>query len=203
MLACATCASLSRSYWSGVISSLFENFLIRDFQVSARCSSFSILLFSLGAVTTCSVWALSTATLVSLPTAIMSSKPTKAKPITTPASFISCRAGTRPMIIMRYTTEHSRAAVDRFSTIIRKAMGATMHRMYLKAFLSAPFSRCMALRIWAVASTMVPLAISDGWNVKPKILIHRLASPVRSPAASTHSSSTTVMMSKKGVISLK
>ena len=57
-----------------------------------------------------------------------------------------------------------RAAVDKFSRPISTAMGNTIIRIYLKALLSAPSSRCIALRIWAVTSTMVPFAISEGWN---------------------------------------
>ena len=87
---------------------------------------------------------------------------------------------------------------------IRNAVGMTIQRMYLKAFLSAPSSRCMALRIWAVIRTIVPLAISEGWNVTPPgNEMTRLAPLIDSPPTSTHSKVMPVMTSRNGVISLK
>ena len=77
--------------------------------------------------------------------------------------------GTRPMNIMMKIMAKSSMAVDKFSSPMSTTVGSTSHRMYLMAFGSAPepSSFCMALRIWAVASTIVPLASSDGWKVKP------------------------------------
>ncbi len=75
--------------------------------------------------------------------------------------------------------------------------------MYLKAFLSVPLSSCMALSICASASIMVPLAISEGWNVNPGISMTRCAPLMASPEKSTHSSVTNEKISRKGVISLK
>ena len=107
------------------------------------------------------------------------------------------------MNIIRKITTMMRAAVERFSSPMRMIKGMTTMRMNLKARLSAPSSRCMALRIWAVTSTIVPFAISEGWNFSPKRLIQRPASLVFSPKHNTHRSIITEMMSKAGVISLK
>ena len=59
-------------------------------------------------------------------------------------------------------TMQSNNAVDRFSTMISGTMKKHTVSMYLNAILSAPSSVCNALNICAVASTMVPLAISEG-----------------------------------------
>ena len=107
------------------------------------------------------------------------------------------------MYIMIMTTPNNMAAVERFSKPMSPTMGSVMARMYLKATLSAPFSRCMALSIWASASMSAPLAISDGWNVKPGISMTRLAPLMVSPPTRTHSSVTIEMSNRKGVISLK
>ena len=92
-----------------------------------------------------------------------------------PTNLPICDMGTRPMNIISTTTAKSRAAVERFSIPIRKVVGTSINKIYLKAGRSAPDSRCMALRICAVISTIVPLAISDGWKVKPSIEMTRLA----------------------------
>ena len=70
-----------------------------------------------------------------------------------------------------------------------RTAGTDSHRMYFMAVGSEPLpsSRCMALRICAAVSTMVPLAISDGWKVKPGSWITRLAPLMLSPQSSTHS----------------
>ena len=70
--------------------------------------------------------------------------------------------GTRPMSIIMNMTMHRSMAVDRFSNIMGSMMNAPTVSMYLKAFLSAPFSVCRLLNICAVASTMAPFAISEG-----------------------------------------
>ena len=108
------------------------------------------------------------------------------------------------MNIIMMMTQKSKAAVERFSTMMKKVMGTARNMTNLKAFLSAPpFSSCMALRIWAVARIIVPLAISDGWKVKPGICIMRCAPLMFCPAASTHSRVMTENRSRKGVSSLK
>ena len=122
---------------------------------------------------------------------------------TTPSSLPTCAMGTRPTIIMSTTTTQSSTAVDRFSSMMRKASGSDMQSMYLNAFLSAPRSPCMALSIWASASIMVPLAISDGWKVKPSIGMTRCAPLTVSPAMSTHTSVRNDTSSRNGVMSLK
>ena len=95
------------------------------------------------------------------------------------------------------------AAVERFSNPMSRAVGNTMMRMYLKARLSAPSSRCMALRICAVTNTIVPFAISEGWNFSPNRLIQRPASLVFSPKNSTQNSMIPDISSRAGVINLK
>ena len=50
---------------------------------------------------------------------------------------------------------------------------------------------------------MVPLAISEGWKVKPKSEMTRLAPLIVCPPTSTHSSVMPLMSMRKGVISLK
>ena len=107
------------------------------------------------------------------------------------------------MNIIRTMTAKSRAAVDRFSIPIRNVVGTSIMRIYLIALRSAPVSRCMALRICAVTSTIVPLAISDGWKVKPASEMTRLAPLMLSPPTNTHSSVNAEMTSRKGVNSLK
>ena len=59
------------------------------------------------------------------------------------------------------------------------------------------------LRICAVASTSVPLAISDGWKVMLPTPITRLAPLMLSPPISTHSRVTNETASRKGVTNLK
>ena len=101
-------------------------------------------------------------------------------------------------------TTRSKAAVDRFSMPINAAVGTTIHRIYLNAFLSAPSSRCMALRICAVIRTIVPFAISEGWKViPPGSEMTRLAPLIDSPPTSTQRSVMPEIISKKGVINLK
>ena len=129
-------------------------------------------------------------------------KPTTRIP-TTPNKRPICDMGIRPMNIIRKMTAQSRAAVDRFSMPMRKAVGNNTARIYPNALRSAPFSRCIALRICAVTKTIVPLAISDGWKVKPISEMTRLAPLILSPPMSTHSRVMTVMIIRKGVISLK
>ena len=65
---------------------------------------------------------------------------------------------------MKKMITHSNTAVDKFSAMISGMMKKHTLRMYFMACLSAPWSVCMALRICAVARTIVPLAISEGWN---------------------------------------
>ena len=114
-----------------------------------------------------------------------------------------CTIGTRPITIIISTTVHSRTAVERFSSIIKKAIGTARNNMKLNALRSAPCSPCIALRICASASIMVPLAISEGWKVKPKTLSTRCAPLMSSPATSTHSSVKNDAKRKRGVRSLK
>ena len=98
----------------------------------------------------------------SFPTTITSVKMVRINNVTTPNAFPRILPGTRPMIIIMKMTIHSSMAVERFSTMMSGMMKALTMRMYLKAFLSAPCSVCMALSICAVASTNTPLAISEG-----------------------------------------
>ena len=104
---------------------------------------------------------------------------------------------------MPTTTIPMSMAVERFSNTIRPISGMQTVSTYLKVFSSVPSSVCMALRICATESTMVPLAISEGWNCMPKRLIHRCAPLVACPATSTHISVMAEMMSRKGVATLK
>ena len=66
------------------------------------------------------------------------------------------------MNIIISITANSRAAVDRFSPTMRARMTTDRISTHLKALRAAPFSVCSTLYICAVASTMVPLAISEG-----------------------------------------
>ena len=120
-----------------------------------------------------------------------------------PASLPNCFKETKPMNIIKKTTAKSIAAVERFSSPINTQAGMVIERIHLKAFLSAPFSRCIAARICATANTIVPLAISEGWNVKPNRLIQRPASPTFVPASRTQSRVITEISIRKGVINLK
>ncbi len=78
-----------------------------------------------------------------------------------------------------------------------------MPSIHQKACLSAPFSVCVELRIWAVSRTIVPFAISEGWNCTPNMEIHLLASFVAVPAISTHMSIMNDRRMRKGVVILK
>ena len=93
------------------------------------------------------------------------------------------------MNIITKTTPKSSTAVERFSSPMSATAGTTSQRMYFMALGSVPLpsSRCMALRICAVASIMVPLASSDGWKVKPGNWMTRLAPLMLSPKSSTQS----------------
>ncbi len=133
----------------------------------------------------------------------MNDRAPTATSMTTPISIPICRMGTRPMIIIMTRTAPSSTAVEKFSFAISTMKMAEVHNTYLKAFLSAPLSVCMALNICAVASTSVPFAISEGWNCMPKKLIQRCAPFVALPATTTHTKVTSEMMSRKGVSSLK
>ena len=104
---------------------------------------------------------------------------------------------------MKKITPANNTAVDRFSNIINGIMMPLTMRMYLNAFLSAPVGVCMALRICAVAKTKVPLAISEGWNCIPKMLIQRCAPLVDCPAMITHNRVAIDTINKKGVAILK
>ena len=85
--------------------------------------------------------------------------------------------------------ELKRMAVDKFSRPISMVAGTTKNSTYFIAMGSAPLSssRCIALSICAAVSTMVPLAISEGWKVKPGNWMTRLAPLILSPHRSTHS----------------
>ena len=110
---------------------------------------------------------------------------------------------TRPKNIMPTTTSPMSMAVERFSSMMRKMSGQVMVSTYLKVFSSVPSSVCMALRICATARTMVPLAISEGWNCRPKSDTHRWAPLVLCPAISTHRRVMAEMISRKMVAILK
>ena len=97
----------------------------------------------------------------------------------------------------------SNIAVDKFSNPISGMMKAQTISTYLNARLSAPFSVCMALRICATASTIVPLAISEGWNCMPMKFIHLCASLVEEPATKTHMSMRNDNPNMNGVTILK
>ena len=208
ILACATWASLSKSYSSGVISFLSRCFTIRFRQVTKRWNTppplitfVSVSPLLLTASTVCLEASWSAPMLPSVNTIVRN---IATRMTTPPTSLPIWVIGTRPMNIMRNMTAKSSAAVDRFSMPISPAMGMRIHKIYLKAFLSAPSSRCMALRIWAVISTIVPFAISDGWKVMPPgSEITRLAPLMDSPPTSTHNKVRNEIMSKKGVVSLK
>ena len=123
--------------------------------------------------------------------------------IMVPANLPNWRRGTSPMNIIKNTTAKSMAEVDRFSKPIRKQAGRVIHIIHLNALRSAPLSRCMAANICATMSTTVPLAISEGWKVKPNRLIQRPASPTLVPAKSTHSRVISDTSMRNGVMSLK
>ena len=108
----------------------------------------------------------------------------------TPVSLPICFMGTRPMNIITKITPKSSTAVERFSSPMSSVAGTTSHSTYFMAVGSAPLSssRCMALSICAAVSTIVPLAISEGWKVNPGNCITRLAPLMLSPHSSTHSS---------------
>ena len=76
-------------------------------------------------------------------------------------------------------------------------------KMYLKARLSAPVGVCIALRIWAVASTIAPLASSDGWNWTMPRSIQRCEPFVLSPMHSTMTSRMNENSRANGVTILK
>ena len=111
--------------------------------------------------------------------------------------------GTRPIIIMHRMVIQSSMAVDRFSIPMKKTKMLHTDKMNLKARLSAPWSVCMALRIWATARTTAPLASSDGWNCMPTRLIHLDAPFVACPAITTQMSSKNERISMNGVAILK
>ena len=94
-------------------------------------------------------------------------------------------------------------AVERFSSPMRAASGKAIHSTYLNVFSSVPSSVCMALRICATAKTMVPLAISEGWNWMPSSDTQRCAPLVVSPATHTQNSEMTEKMRRKMVATLK
>ena len=82
--------------------------------------------------------------------------------------------------------------------------GASKMSINLIAFLSVvPRSVCMALSICAEARTIVPFAISEGWNVCPAISITRFAPLMVSPAKSTHSRVKNESTMRNGVANLK
>ena len=93
----------------------------------------------------------------------------------TPTIFPNCFVGTRPMNIMTKTVAKSRAAVERFSVTMRAQVRQVAKRMIFMALLSAPFSVCPKERMSATKRTRAPLAISEGWNLIPK-LSHRAPS---------------------------
>ena len=179
---------------------------ILAFQVSAR---WKILAMKPGASffsTTCSVmfiFSLSVGSFASLPTSMIMANPDAANKASTPISRPSCTFGTRPINIMMITVRNKSAAVERFSMAMRKMMGSDTNRIYLNARRSAPSMVCMALRICAVTSTIVPFAISEGWNWMPNKPIHRWAPLVDCPTISTAMSMTSEMTSAKGVTILK
>ena len=124
-------------------------------------------------------------------------------PTTNAKIMPNCLPGTRPIIIIMNTTADNRAAVEKFSTKISGITAPQMSSMYFKASLSAPFSVCMALSIWAVANTKAPFANSEGWNWNPMIPIHLDAPLVALPVTHTINNSNIDPNSKNGVMILK
>ena len=104
---------------------------------------------------------------------------------------------------MQKTVAPIRAAVEKFSVTTSPMKKRDVSTMYLNALGCAPSGVCSWLRMWAVSSTNVPLAISDGCNGMPKKFIHRAASLVLVPKSSTHNSNMGAMIHRMGVQSLK
>ena len=204
ILAWATWASVSKSTSAGVTSFEEVNLSMRDFHVSARWKILPNSPSSFFCCVTCSVIFFDVSTSPrSVPSNITPAKMTKISTRVTPISFPNWRIGTRPMTIINKITKHKSAAVERFSNPIRGTIKAHTMRINLKAFLSAPWSVCSALSIWAVANTRVPLAISDGWNCIPMKLTHRCAPLVDWPAKKTQIKVMNEMTNMKGVSILK
>ena len=184
ILACATCASLSRSTSLGVICLWLMNLSIRAFHVSNRWNTFSTTDLSSGSflAVICSVSCLpGCSSELSLPNVMIMPTSNATARSTTPISLPNCRMGTRPISIIMNMTMHSSIAVERFSSMMSGTIRAQTLSMKLKALGSAPLSVCITLSICAVASTSEPLANSDGWNCIPKIGIHRCAPLVDAP----------------------
>ena len=206
MLACDSCASVPvMSTSAGATYSSSRKLSIRAFHVSKRWNTFSSAFSSAGAV--CSTISLPTASCATFSLSspntmtIATTKATRAA--MAPSSFPSCWPGTLPMNIMRNTTTTSNTAVDRFSRIMRAAIGNVTSSTYFMVRLSAPVGVCMALIICAVASITAPLASSDGWNCMPRNSIHRCEPLVLSPTKNTTMSRMNDMKSANGVTSLK
>ena len=85
-----------------------------------------------------------------LPSVMTSVRNTAMNTAATPKSLPNWVIGTRPTNIIRKMTTQSSAAVDRFSMPMRKVAMPKATRIHLKAILSAPSSRCVALSICAV-----------------------------------------------------
>ena len=178
---------------------------MRAFHVSKRWKTFSTTVSSF--CVACSTIALSgaeaTSFVLSWPKSITIETTRASSSMTVPSSLPSCCPGTFPMNIIRKITVHSSTAVDRFSTMISGMMNAHTMSMYFIARLSVPAGVCMALRICAVASIRVPLAISDGWNCMPRISIHRCEPLVLSPTKNTTMSRMNDSSRANGVTILK
>jgi hypothetical protein len=115
-----------------------------------------------------------------------------------------CFIGTRPMTIIIKTTASINAAVEKFSGKISAMSGSDVPRIYLVALGCAPSDVCNCERMCAVASTIVPFAISDGCSgIIPNNFIQRAASFSFVPIKYTRISNTREKGTMIGVASLK
>ena len=114
-----------------------------------------------------------------------------------PRNFPIWFQGTRPMIIISNTTPSSNAPVEILSKDIRKTTGTANPTMSLKAFLCAPFSRCVCANIKATDMITAPFANSEGWNLKMPKSIQRWAPFVVAPMTPTSKREKTLTGYKK------
>ena len=147
MLACAICAFLSMSNRFGS-SSPSVCVLMRLIHVGKRWSPGSSATTFLGSTS-------------AIATTLA---PAKRQ---TPMSLPICTRETRPMNIIKMTTPKSSIAVEKFSGMMSRQMGAETYNIYLKARGSAPSSRCIRDRMSATAVTTASFPNSEGW--KPAI----------------------------------
>ena len=169
------------------------SFIATGIPSSVSCTSSVRCIFSL------SVRLLSGA----LPKARIEPIPSPTNKTQTDTSNPNCFKGTRPIIIIRKTTNDSIAAVERFSGAIGSIRNAPVMSTYFIAFGAAPSAVCMALSICAVARIIAPLAISDGCIGMNPIFSHRAASFSFVPQTNTRINITKATGTRIGVASLK